>query len=310
MITINTLNKLKAQREKIAVLTSYDASFARLAENAGVEVLLVGDSLGMVVQGQQSTIPVNMDDMVYHTRNVCRGSTNAFVVADMPFMSYPTMERALLNAGRLMQEGGAHMIKLEGGTPQLKTVEHLTSHAVPVCGHLGLLPQSIHQLGSYKVQGREHHQFEQIRKDALALQEAGAQMLVLECVPTELAKLVAAELEIPVIGIGAGADVDGQVLVLYDMLGMGQGEQPRFVKDFLGAAGSIEGAIRAYVNAVKSGIRFPQGIDGIIKCLLFVIPKPEFETKANALPDLVGEIVGPGPVGEVAVLITQEGGED
>lgn len=253
MITIKTLNKLKQQGEKICVLTSYDAAFARLAENAGVEVLLVGDSLGMVVQGQSSTIPVSMDDMVYHTRNVCRGSQQAFVIADMPFMSYPTMERALLNAGRLMQEGGAQMVKLEGGAVQLKTVEHLTSHAVPVCGHLGLLPQSIHQLGSYQVQGREHHQAEHIRKDALALQEAGAQMLVLECVPSELARLVTAELEIPVIGIGAGNAVDGQVLVLYDMLGMGEGERPRFVKDFLQQSGSIEGAIRAYVEAVKNG---------------------------------------------------------
>ncbi len=253
MITINTLNALKQRREKISVLTSYDASFARLAEMAGVDVLLVGDSLGMVVQGQQSTIPVKMDDMVYHTRNVTRGTRKVFIIADMPFISYANLDMALLNAGRLMQEGGAHMVKLEGGTVQLETVKHLTSHAVPVCGHLGLLPQSIHQLGSYKVQGKEHHQAEQIRKDALALQEAGAQMLVLECVPAELAKLVTAELEIPVIGIGAGADVDGQVLVLYDMLGMGEGESPRFVKDFLRDQGSIEDAIKAYVDAVKTG---------------------------------------------------------
>lgn len=256
MITINSLNALKERHEKICVLTSYDASFARLAENAGVEVLLVGDSLGMVVQGQQSTIPVKMDDMVYHTRNVCRGSQKAFIIADMPFMSYATPDMALLNAGRLMQEGGASMVKLEGGAVQLQTVKHLTSHAVPVCGHLGLLPQSIHQLGSYKVQGKDHNQSEQIRKDALALQEAGAQMLVLECIPSELAKLVTAELSIPVIGIGAGVDVDGQVLVLYDMLGMGEGKQPRFVKDFLEKTNSIEGAIAAYVEAVKSG-RYP-----------------------------------------------------
>ena len=253
MITIKTLNKLKQQGEKISVLTSYDASFARLAEAAGVEVLLVGDSLGMVVQGQQSTIPVNMDDMVYHTRHVVRGAPKSFVVADMPFMSYASPQSALLNAGRLMQEGGAHMVKLEGGAVQLQTVEHLVSHAVPVCGHLGLLPQSIHQLGSYRVQGREHDQAEHIRKDALALQEAGAQMLVLECVPSDLARLVAAELTIPVIGIGAGPDVDGQVLVVYDILGMGEDVQPRFVKDFLKNTGSIEGAIKAYVKAVKDG---------------------------------------------------------
>lgn len=253
MISINTLNSLKQRQEKICVLTSYDATFARLAEQAGVEVLLVGDSLGMVIQGHDSTIPVNLEHMIYHTRNVTRAADNAFVIADMPFMSYPTAELALLNAGRLMQEGGAKMVKLEGGASQLHTVEHLASHAVPVCGHLGLLPQSIHQLGSYRVQGREHHQAEQIRKDALALQDAGAQLLVLECIPAGLARLVTAELSIPVIGIGAGADVDGQVLVLYDMLGLGDGEQPKFVHDFLAGTGSVPAALKAYVDAVKSG---------------------------------------------------------
>jgi 3-methyl-2-oxobutanoate hydroxymethyltransferase len=175
----------------------------------------------------------------------------------MPFLSYASLDMALRNAGRLMQEGGANMVKLEGGgVEQLDSVKHLTAFGVPVCGHLGLLPQSIHQLGSYRVQGKEHHQAEQIRKDALALQEAGAQMLVLECVPAGLAKLVTAELTIPVIGIGAGAEVDGQVLVLYDMLGMGEGERPRFVKDFLKDASSIAGALKAYVDAVKNG-RYP-----------------------------------------------------
>lgn len=251
MITINSLNKLKQQGEKIAVLTSYDASFAKIAETAGVEVILVGDSLGMVVQGQDSTVPVSMDHMVYHTACVTRGADKAFVIADMPFMSHASEEQALLNAARLMQEGGAQMIKLEGAG-ELDLIKKMTAQSIPVCGHLGLLPQSIHQLGGYHVQGKDKQDARKIFLDAEALEEAGAQMLVLECVPAELAKEVSKNLKIPVIGIGAGVDVDGQVLVLYDMLGMNSdGLQPRFVKDFLAATGSIDGAIRAYVQAVK-----------------------------------------------------------
>ncbi len=253
MITINTLNKLKQEGKKIAVLTSYDASFAKIAETAGVEVILVGDSLGMVVQGQSSTVPVTMDHMVYHTSCVTRGAGKAFIVADMPFMSHASDERALLNAGRLMQEGGANMVKLEGAGV-LELVNKMTAQAIPVCGHLGLLPQSVHQLGGYHVQGKDKHQAERIFYDAEALEEAGAQMLVLECVPAELAKEISNNLKIPVIGIGAGRDVDGQVLVLYDMLGMNSdGLQPRFVKDFLAGTGSIDAAIRTYVQAVKDG---------------------------------------------------------
>jgi len=251
VITINSLNKLKQQGEKIAVLTSYDASFAKIAETAGVEVILVGDSLGMVVQGQDSTVPVSMDHMVYHTACVTRGADKAFVIADMPFMSHASEEQALLNAARLMQEGGAQMIKLEGAG-ELDLIKKMTAQSIPVCGHLGLLPQSIHQLGGYHVQGKDKQDARKIFLDAEALEEAGAQMLVLECVPAELAKEVSKNLKIPVIGIGAGVDVDGQVLVLYDMLGMNSdGLQPRFVKDFLAATGSIDGAIRAYVQAVK-----------------------------------------------------------
>jgi len=251
VITINSLNKLKQQGEKIAVLTSYDASFAKIAETAGVEVILVGDSLGMVVQGQDSTVPVSMDHMVYHTACVSRGADKAFVIADMPFMSHASEEQALLNAARLMQEGGAQMIKLEGAG-ELDLIKKMTAQSIPVCGHLGLLPQSIHQLGGYHVQGKDKQDARKIFLDAEALEEAGAQMLVLECVPAELAKEVSKNLKIPVIGIGAGVDVDGQVLVLYDMLGMNSdGLQPRFVKDFLAATGSIDGAIRAYVQAVK-----------------------------------------------------------
>jgi 3-methyl-2-oxobutanoate hydroxymethyltransferase len=251
VITINSLNKLKHQGEKIAVLTSYDASFAKIAENAGVEVILVGDSLGMVVQGQGSTVPVTMDHMVYHTACVTRGASKAFVIADMPFMSHASEEQALLNAARLMQEGGAQMVKLEGAA-ELGLIKKMTAQSIPVCGHLGLLPQSIHQLGGYHVQGKDKQDARKIFLDAEALEEAGAQMLVLECVPAELAKEISKNLKIPVIGIGAGVDVDGQVLVLYDMLGMNSdGLQPRFVKDFLAESGSIDGAIRAYVQAVK-----------------------------------------------------------
>ena len=254
MITINTLNKLKQQGEKIAVLTSYDASFAKIAESSGVEVILVGDSLGMVVQGQDSTVPVTMDDMVYHTTCVTRGTGNAFVIADMPFMSHASDEQALLNAARLMQEGGARMVKIEGGESVVDLVKAMTAQSIPVCGHLGLLPQSVHQLGGYHVQGKDKHDAEKIFYDAEALEQAGAQMLVLECVPAELGREIAKNLKIPVIGIGAGADVDGQVLVLYDMLGMqSDGLQPRFVKDFLKDTGSVSQAIEAYVQAVKSG---------------------------------------------------------
>jgi 3-methyl-2-oxobutanoate hydroxymethyltransferase len=252
-VTIATLNRMKAAGEKIVMLTSYDASFTRLVEQSGVEAILVGDSLGMVVQGHESTLPVTVDEMVYHTANVIRVSRSAMVIADMPFMSHGSPRHALDTAGRLMKAGGAHMVKIEGGAPQLETVRHLTERAVPVCGHLGLMPQSIHQLGAYRVQGRDGHQAERILKDAVALQEAGAQMLVLECVPALLAAEITRALDIPVIGIGAGVDVDGQVLVLYDMLGITPDPTPSFVRDFLAGTGSVPAALSAYVQAVKSG---------------------------------------------------------
>jgi 3-methyl-2-oxobutanoate hydroxymethyltransferase len=250
-ITISTLDRMKAAGEKIAVITSYDASFTRQIEQAGMDVILVGDSLGMVVQGHESTLPVTVGDMVYHTANVMRVSERCLVIADMPFMSHGTPGQALDTAGRLMKEGGAHMVKIEGGAPQLETVRHLTARAVPVCGHLGLLPQSIHQLGAYRVQGRAEHDAERILKDAVALQKAGVQMLVLECVPAVLAEEISRALDVPVIGIGAGADTDGQVLVLYDMLGITPGQTPSFVRDFLASSGSIAGALSDYVQAVK-----------------------------------------------------------
>jgi 3-methyl-2-oxobutanoate hydroxymethyltransferase len=250
-LTISKLARMKAAGEKIAVLTAYDASFTRLAEAAGVDVLLVGDSLGMVVQGRESTLPVTVGEMVYHTAAVARVRERALLVADMPFMSYGSPEEALGSAGRLMKEGGAHMVKLEGGAPQLDTVRHLTRHAVPVCAHLGLLPQSVYQLGGYKVQGRDADGARQIREDALALQAAGAQLLVLECVPAALAAEVTTSLAIPVIGIGAGPGTDGQVLVVYDVLGLSAGRAPSFVRNFLDGQASVQDALGAYVRAVK-----------------------------------------------------------
>jgi 3-methyl-2-oxobutanoate hydroxymethyltransferase len=252
-ITITSLMQMKQQGEKIAVLTSYDASFTRVLEAAGIEVLLVGDSLGMVIQGQESTLPVGVDEMVYHTRNVARVRSRALLIADMPFMSYSSASQALDSAGRLMKEGGAHMVKLEGGATQLDTVRELTSHNIPVCAHLGLLPQSVHKLGGYRVQGRDEDAARVMQEDARALQDAGAQMLVLECIPRDLAGEISRSLDIPVIGIGAGSECDGQVLVLYDMLGITTDKLPRFCKNFLQQAATIEEAIAAYVREVKEG---------------------------------------------------------
>ena len=252
-ITVSTLHEMKKRGEKIAVLTSYDASFTAVLENAGVEVLLVGDSLGMVVQGQESTLPVTVSDMVYHTRVVARACKRSLLIADMPFMSYDTAARALETGKILMQAGGAHMVKLEGGAAQIDTVAHLVANGIPVCSHLGLLPQSVHKLGGYKVQGRDADSARRIQEDALALESTGASMLVLECVPASLAADITGALEIPVIGIGAGAQCDGQVLVLYDMLGITPRRMPRFVKNFLPETGSVEVAVAAYVAAVKEG---------------------------------------------------------
>ena len=255
-LSLGNLRKMKAAQEKIAVLTAYDASFSHLLEQSGVDVILVGDSLGMVIQGQESTLPVSVNDMIYHTANVVRGSEKVFVVADMPFMSYANIDLALLNAARLMAEGGAQMVKLEGGKTVLPAVRELTARGIPVCGHLGLLPQSVHRVGGYHVQGRESQVAQQITEDALDLQSAGADMLVLECVPASLAKSITEQLRIPVIGIGAGKDCDGQVLVLYDMLGITPGKRPRFSHDFLAEAGHIPAAVSLYVQSVKNG-QFP-----------------------------------------------------
>ncbi len=251
--TLSNLQKLARDGEKIAVLTCYDASFATLLEKAGVDVLLVGDSLGMVVQGEETTLPVSMDDMVYHTRCVVRGVGRAFIVADMPFGSYQqSPAQALRNAAKLMA-AGAHMVKLEGGAVMAKTVAFLVERGIPVCGHIGLTPQSVHQLGGYKVQGKDDVAAKKMLEDALALQDAGASMMLLEAIPAALGQQVTAELTIPTIGIGAGPDCSGQVLVLYDLLGIYPGKPPRFARNFLQGAGSIRAAVEQYVQAVKNG---------------------------------------------------------
>lgn len=252
-VTVKTLGDMKARGEKIAVLTCYDATFTHLVEAAGVDVILVGDSLGMVIQGKESTLPVTVEEMVYHTACVARARQRSLLMADMPFLSYASVDRAIETAAALVQQGGAQMVKLEGGGQQLAAVRALTENGVAVCAHLGLQPQSVHKLGGYRVQGREQHQAEDMLRDATNLQHAGAQMLVLECVPQILAAEITRALDIPVIGIGAGGETDAQVLVLQDVLGITPGKPPRFVHNFMKDADTIEGAIRAYVDAVRSG---------------------------------------------------------
>jgi 3-methyl-2-oxobutanoate hydroxymethyltransferase len=250
-VNVSTLRRMKKDREPIACMTAYDASFAALVDRAGADLVLVGDSLGMVIQGHDTTVPVTVDDMIYHSKLVARGISHAFLVTDMPFMSYTSPDQALENSVRLMQEGAAMMVKLEGGTSQVAVVEYLTRHDIPVCAHIGLKPQSVHKIGGFKVQGREQDQAKQMREDALALQQAGADIVLLECVPNEVGAAVTEVLDVPVIGIGAGPAVDGQILVLYDVLGITQGRMPRFVKNFMVDNASIPEALQAYVAAVK-----------------------------------------------------------
>lgn len=252
-VTIRTLAKMKAAGEKIASLTAYDASFAALLDNNGVDMVLVGDSLGNVIQGHATTVPVTVDDIVYHTRTVARGLKRAFLMADMPFMSYPTPEIALYNAARLMQEGGAMMVKLEGSGRQADIVSYLNDNGVPVCAHLGLRPQSVHKLGGYPLQGGDKAAAKQMLKDAQLLEEAGADMILLEKVPSALAKAITAKVRVPVIGIGAGVDVDGQILVLYDALDISTGRRPKFARNFMQGAGSPAAAVAAFVKAVRDG---------------------------------------------------------
>ena len=249
--TITNLNAMKADGEKFAVITAYDYTFSRLIETAGIEVTLVGDSLGNVIQGRDSTIPVTVDEMAYHTEIVKRGNSRTLLMTDMPFMSYATENQALDNAAILMQ-AGAQMVKLEGGEWLAETIYMLTERGIPVCGHVGLTPQSVHKLGGYKVQGKDEKAAQQMIDEAAILEEAGADLLVVECVPSSLGRDLSAALTIPVIGIGAGPDTDAQVLVLQDMLGISQ-RLPKFSKNFLENTDSIQDAIIAYGNDVRSG---------------------------------------------------------
>lgn len=250
-VTVPGLLAQKQKDEKITMLTCYDASFAALMDRCGVEILLVGDSLGMVCQGHQSTLPVSIADVAYHTACVARGNKSALVVADMPFSSYATPESAFQNAAMLIQ-AGAHMVKLEGGAWLASTVKFLTDRAIPVCAHLGLTPQSVHQLGGYKVQGKTTEAADLLKADALLLQQAGATLLVLEAIPAQLGKETTELLAIPTIGIGAGVDCSGQVLVMHDLLGVFPGRKARFVKNFMEGQSSIDEAVLAYIRAVKS----------------------------------------------------------
>lgn len=251
--TVPMLRAAKHDGRKLAMLTCYDAGFARAVDAAGVELVLIGDSLGMVVQGHASTLPVTTDDIVYHTACVARTLSTALLIADMPFQADASPERALDAATRMLQAGAA-MVKIEGAGPKLEVIRYLVEREIPVCSHLGLTPQSMHRLGGFRVQGRDEAAAAKLREDALAVVHAGAEMVVLECVPTAVAATITASLEVPTIGIGAGPHCDGQVLVLHDMLGLDSGHRkPKFVKDFLAGTNSVEGAMRAYAEAVRAG---------------------------------------------------------
>src|SRR5437764_4008115 len=252
-VTLATLARMKADGEKIASLTCYDASFAVLMDTAEVDVVLVGDSLGMVIQGHDTTVPVTMDQMVYHCAAVARGLDRPFLIADLPFMSYASQTLALEHSVRPMQEGGAEMVKLESGGKQTEIVEFLASHDIAVCAHLGLKPQSVHKTGGFRVQGRERETAARLLEEARRLELAGADIVLLECIPSALGKAITAELRVPVIGIGAGPDTDGQILVLYDILDITTGRKPRFVRNFMDGAGTNQQALINYVNAVRDG---------------------------------------------------------
>ena len=251
-ITINSLRSMREHGEKIACLTAYDASFANLLDHAGVDVILVGDSLGMVIQGNNSTVSVTMDDMLYHTQCVTKMADRAMVVSDMPFMSYSNIDSALANATLLMQEAGAHMVKLEATVRQTEIVYELSACGIPVCAHLGLRPQFVHKLGGYKTQGSDDKSATALLKTSVALEQAGADLLLVECIPGQLASEITKTVSIPVIGIGAGKDTDGQILVVQDILGISPATPPSFVQNFLQQC-SIHDAVKNYIKAVKSG---------------------------------------------------------
>ena len=254
-VTTSTLLKMKQDNTKITALTAYDASFAKLFDEQGIDVLLIGDSLGMVLKGDDDTLGVTLEHVAYHTRSVRAGVERAFVVADMPFMSYATPEQTYLNAAELMR-AGASMVKLEGGSWLLETIQGLQERSVPVCGHLGLTPQSVHVFGGFKVQGRDASQAESILEQAIQLEQAGIQMLVLECIPTGLAAKISQRLSIPVIGIGAGAQTDGQILVMHDMFGISANYMPKFSKNYLQHSTDMREAVKLYIQEVQDGI-FP-----------------------------------------------------
>jgi len=254
-ITISKLLSMRAEGEKISMLTAYDSTMSALLNRCGVETILIGDSLGNVIQGHSSTTPVTVEQVAYHTECVARANSHAFIIADLPFASYGDPVQALDSAAELMR-AGADMVKLEGGDWQIDIIQYLVERSVPVCAHLGLLPQSVHILGGYKVQGKSKDAASLMLEQALACEQAGAQMIVLEAIPSSLGKLITESLSIPTIGIGAGGDCSGQVLVLQDMLGISPGKPPKFVKNFLDGHASIEAAVKAYVREVKSG-KFP-----------------------------------------------------
>jgi len=254
-ISVSTLRKMKRDERSIAAMTAYDASFARVLDRAGMDIVLVGDTLGVVMQGHDTTIPVTVEDTIYHARCVRRGLQRALLMVDMPFMSFATAEEALANAGRLMKEAGAQMVKLEGGAAQAAAVRRMNECGIPVCAHLGLKPQSVHKIGGYRLQGRDEASARAILEDALALEAAGADVVLLECVPAGLAREISGNLNVPVIGIGSGPDCDGQILVLQDALGITE-RAPRFARNFLADSASIPEAIENYVESVRER-RFP-----------------------------------------------------
>jgi 3-methyl-2-oxobutanoate hydroxymethyltransferase len=289
-VTIPTLRSMKARGEKIAMLTAYDATFARLLDESQVDILLVGDSLGMVFQGNETTLPVTLDDIIYHARAVVRGASRAQVVGDMPFMSFQgSLDAAVENAGRLIKEGGCHAVKMEGGAEHAPLVARLVRAGVPVMAHIGLMPQSVHQMGGFKVQGRGEGEDERLVADALAMEAAGAYALVLEGIPTEIAQRITAALSIPTIGIGAGPHCDGQVLVIYDLLGMDESFKPKFVRRYEHLGERIRTAVGAYVEDVRQGA-FPASAESFA----LAVGRPKAtgatatDTAAAAEPELGG----------------------
>lgn len=280
-VTIHTLRQMKARGEKIAMLTAYDATFARLLDEAGADVLLVGDSLGMVIQGHETTLPVTLDEMAYHCRAVVRGARRAHVVGDMPFMSYQaSLEQGLTAAGKLMKEGGCHSIKLEGGAVHAELVSRMVSAGIPVMGHIGLTPQSVHQMGGFKVQGRDAGGRERLLADARTLEQAGAYSIVLEAIPADIAREITAALSIPTIGIGAGVGCDGQVLVSYDALGMDETFKPRFVRRYATLGDTIKEAIGNYVADVRGGA-FPSDAESFTMGENKAVASPLYSTAAS-----------------------------